>query len=216
MRTGNEALPLDDAMPPIINNEGAAGSSDDELLNENGPHLFDLIPPLAYPPLPLHEVPSTDSDEFVSPHSPGFTDDEEEYEYANAPFGGDGSWTPPFMLDPILDVISRLEFEQYGGDDEDDDEENEFGHFPFPIFNTVPPSGAGLMMPDPTQLPHIWEIENEEPPPGINHSDNDDGQWETSSEEVVIGGDEENLGKEVCHLSDTEDPNSLNDVAAAD
>lgn len=209
-------MPLEDAMPPIIN---INVEDADDLLedDENGPHLFDLLPPLAYPPLPLHEVPTTDSDEFASPQSPDFTDEEgadDEFVNAlNAPFAGMGEpWATPHMLDPILDVISRLEFEQYGGDDEYDDEETGFGHFPFPpMFNNVEPAH---------QLPQMWEVEDEVPPlvggVEVAHGNEDDGQWETSSEEVVVGGDEEDLGKEVCHLSDTQDPNNaLDDVAAA-
>lgn len=63
--------------------------------------------------------------------------------------------------------------------------------------------------------PRIWEIQEEEEEEEEVSDNKDSEGWETASEEEIVGGDEENLGKEECLIPEEEETSQLDDVAPA-
>ena len=232
VRTGNETLPLEDVDP--LNPE--THDIEIESLESSLPYDLDLL----HLPLPLHEVPSTDSEEYESISSPDLS--KEEDEFSNQLLGGIPllpPWFPQHSESGVEDLVNQLpvyinlneeSFDEEDEEEEEEREENLLG-LPFSLFAN-PSMFANSFMPTHSDqdsdsgLPYIWEveepIEDEEGllmNGGTHHGETDtnvgsDG-WETDSEEEVIGGDEENLGKEVCHLSDQEESHPLGDIAPA-
>ena len=226
-------MPLEDVDP--LNPE----THDLEIENlENGlPYDMDLL----HLPLPLHEVPSTDSEEYESISSPDLSnEDTNQDEFSNQLLGGIPllpPWFPQHSESGVEDLVNQLPVyinlneESFDEEDEEEEREEDLLGLPFSLFAN-PSMFANSLMPthsDPDSdsgLPYIWEveepIEDEEGllmNGGTHHGETDtnvgsDG-WETDSEEEVIGGDEENLGKEVCHLSDQEESHPLGDIAPA-
>lgn len=223
---------MEDVDPLLLQNTTFPSESDeDELEHEQEVNDF-----LNLCPLPLNQIPSTDSDdEYESMSSPCNTDEEElDFLMYPPPLLG-GNPLPPWLsggvdlnehIQHMIHTIP-LHFNLHGDDDNEEDE----GGVHIQIEDFLPPfpsfgnpllghlyQGANNEQeeqngPPNLDLPQIWEVtENgDDEEPGGAESD----EWETSSEEEVIGGNEEDLGREECCLSDEKESNPLGDVAPA-
>lgn len=179
-------------------------------------------------PLPIYEVPETDTDEEYD----SFHDlDEVEGDILLYPTHldmADGHMYPPPHPASLMDLIGTLPFHlNLDGGNEDDfveseeeGEDDDFPSFGIPFFG-VPHNFLPYPSSDAVTLngPQIWEVlddEGESEGGGGGEEVNGNGDdWETSSEEEVVGGDEENLGKEECLVPEEEESNQLGDVAPA-
>ena len=230
VRNGNESLPLEDVDPSLPQ-------------GDNMGEEFHLIDPFPFQ-LQLDPTPSTDSDdEFETPPSPrSINEEDEEYEddlsYADQLLGGIPllpPWLPQHSDNPDMYYLTNqlpvhLNISSDSFDEEDEDQYGEEIHQHIQntiayahLTNTLLPNiFGGDSDPDSDSgLPHVhvWEVdesaEEEQAAVGGDKGEGSDG-WETASEEEVVGGDEENLGKEECHLTVQEESNQLGDVAPAD
>ena len=231
VRNGSETLPLEDVDPTF------SLAANDQERNE-----MYIVEGLIPPDLQLQPTPSTDSeDEYETPSSRGLTDDEDDLddddELAEQLLGGIPllpPWLPQHSDNPDMNyLMNQLPYYlNIDGDSFDEDEveghvnvsnwDNPFeGISPFvQLATSLLPNGLMNDADSDSGLPHVWEVsenvsdEREEGEYDEEREINSDG-WETDNEEEVVGGDEENLGKEDCQLSVQEESSQLGDVAPA-
>jgi ribosomal protein S27E len=208
VRTGSEAIPLEDFDPNVAGGGVEIDLIEDEIIQPAAQGVFSQT---------LDETSST-------------TDSENEYESASSSHD-DGSNEELLTLpSPVFPWIPG-----YYPDLDDDD--NLIGHLinilpdnmnlhneteevapeyilnnPFNILNNslfdFESTDSDVSLPG-DGGPLIWEVTDD------NGSSSND-EWETASEEEIIGGDEEDLGKEEYSMVDSqEESNSLGDIAPA-
>lgn len=193
--------------------EDCSSSNDDE----DEPHIVVGGIPLSLE-FDVHRLSQSESDSYESQPSPYLDDDsEEECELYNPHFPG----LHPLPIDPLpllngltsnignivqdLPVQLHMEDNSEGDSDLDQWPVNDFGLPPLQPF-----SGHHQLVPTymhSSNQSGEWEDADED----SVHSDG----WETASEEVTVGGNAEDLGKEECHLSEDAEQNVLGDMAPA-
>lgn len=229
---------MDDVDPTsFLTNPDILYSSDEDREEEEEISTYEDVLDGNYDfPLPLNEVPSTDSDEYESLSS---HDNNEQLFIVYSP----SSSPIPHLIEPNIDHLDHLdhlidmhlnfnhdEVEDDDNDEDLDDEDDIILHHPllsgggfilnnpFHFLHNPPPDEGGSNLLD---SPQIWEVTGEDDDDvvpnliqtnGSDHSNQD--VWETSSEEEIIGGNEEDLGKEIL-IDDEEHIHQLGDVAPA-
>ena len=224
VRNGSETLPLEDVDPSM------------PLTAHDEEELFMLDPMgLLAAGLQLHPTPSTDSDdEYETPSSPGLSedellDDEDDLEYTEQILGGIPllpPWLPQHSENLDMNYLTNhlpmfLNIEDDGLHDFENDQHLPNGNWDHPadlspyvhLANSLLP--ASLFGDHDSGVPHVWEMGEATSDEEGETGEGSDG-WETDSEEEVIGGDEEDLGKDSQISLQEEGSSQLGGVAPAD
>ena len=192
------------------------------------------------PSLQLQPTPSTDSDdEYETPSSNDYSDEDEDFEdegdldYAEHVLGGIPllpPWFPQHSGNPdIYNLVNQIPFHLNIDNGNHDDENHEYvnGNWdnsielsPYvQLANSLLPTALFNDHDSDSGFPHVWEIPVSDDIEGDDECDGEESvgsdEWETDSEEEVVGGDEEDLGKEDCQVSIKEESNQVEEIAPA-
>ena len=183
--------------------------------------------PLSLRDIDAHHSSVSDSDSYESPQSPYLVDEsEEECELYGPHFSG----LHPLPVDPLpllngltselSNIVHDLPVHLHVHVEDNSEGDSDLDQWPVNDLGLPPlqPFGGHHHLVGPAYHTHPSHLSTELETAEDDHDGEDNSQsdgWETASEEITVGGNAEDLGKEECHLSEDAEQNVLGDMAPA-